>query len=297
MIPIASIIVDTLIRGAFYVLISASLALLFGIISVASFMQGDFCMLGGYVAFFALVSVVHVDPVLAVILSGVAMFLVGALIEKSLLRPLRRISGKLWMFNTFVLTLGISQVMENGAQAAFGPAFLGVSSLWPGVVDIAGVSFSYDRLILLVASVGIMLLLWAYLKFTRLGRAIRATGINEQAVPLFGVNVNRIYLYTLGLSGLLAGVAGAFYMAIFTTYPLMGTVMNLKAWIVVLIAGLGNVKGAVVCSFLLAFIETLSIYALSSGWQNVIGTVAVILVLLFKPTGLFGTEVKGIWEK
>jgi len=139
--------------------------------------------------------------------------------------------------------------------------------------------------------------LWAFLKFTRLGRAIRATGINEQAVPLFGVNVNMIYLFVFGLAGLVAAIGGSFYMALFTTYPLMGVTPNTKAWFVVLIAGLGNVKGAVICSILLSFVETLAIYGLSSGWQNVVGPVIVVLVLMFKPTGLFGTEVKGIWEK
>jgi branched-chain amino acid transport system permease protein len=296
MIPVADILVNTLVRGAFYVLVSASLALLFGIISVASFMHGDMAMLGGYVAFFALTAL-GLNPVIAVVITGLVMFLVGAALERALLKPLRRISGKLWMFNTFVLTLGVSQIFQNGAQVAFGPEFRGVSALWPGTVTLIGVSFSFDRLIMLLGSVGLMCVLWAFLKFTKLGRAIRATGINEQAVPLFGVNVNMIYMFTFGLSGLLAGVGGAFYMALFTTYPLMGVTPNLKAWIVVLIAGLGNVKGAVICSFLLALVETISIYALTAGWQNVIGTVVVIVVLLFRPQGLFGTEVKGIWEK
>jgi len=296
MLPIADIILTSLVRGAFYVLISASLALLFGIISVASFLHGDMAMLGGYVAFFALVYL-GLDPVIAVALTGGVMFLVGAFIERSLLLPLRRISGKLWMFNTFVLTLGISQILQNGTLAILGPSFHGVRSLWPGMIDVLGTSIAFDRFIMLVASVAIMVLLWAFMKFTKLGRAIRAVGINEESVPLFGVNVNMIYTFTFGLSALLAGVGGAFYMAVFTTYPLMGVTPNLKAWIVVVIAGLGNVKGAVFCAFLLALIETISSYVLSSGWPNVITVVLVVLVLLFKPSGLFGTEVRGIWEK
>jgi branched-chain amino acid transport system permease protein len=296
MIPILDIVLTSLIRGAFYVLVSASLALLFGIISVASFIQGDIAMLGGYVAFFAL-TILGVNPIIAVVLTGAVLFLVGALIERSLLRPLRRISGKLWMFNTFVLTLGISQILENGAQAAFGPTFFGVNALWPGVIDVFGSPIANDRMIMLIASVAIMVLLWAFLKFTKPGRAIRALGMNEEAIPLFGVNVNMIYMITFGLTGLLAGIGGAFYMAVYTTYPLMGVTPNLKAWTVVLIGGLGNVKGAVFCSFLLAFIETVATYYLASGWPNVISVVIVILVLLFRPTGLFGTEVKGIWEK
>ena len=296
MIPILDILLDSLVRGAFYILVSASLALLFGIISVASFMQGDLAMLGGYVAFFALTAA-GLNPILAIVVTGGVMFLVGAFMEGSLFRPLRRISGKLWMFNTFVLTLGISLLLQNGAQAAFGSAFMGVQYLWPGTTDVLGSSISNDRLIMLFLSVAIMVFLWAFLKFTKHGRAIRAVGMNEGAVPLFGVNVNMIYMLTFGITGLLAGVGGAFYMALYTTYPLMGVTANLKAWTVVLIAGLGNVKGAVFCSFLLAFIETVATYYLASGWPNVAGVIIVILVLLFKPTGLFGTEVKGIWEK
>jgi len=253
-------------------------------------------MVGGYVTYFVLVGLIF-NPFLAIVLTAVVMFLFSAGVERALLNPLRRISGKLWMFNTFVLTLGVSQIMENGALVVWGPEFRGVEAFWPGTVDMLGVSFSYDRLILLVSSIVIMILLWAFLKFTRLGRAIRATGINEQAVPLFGVNVNMIYLFVFGLAGLVAAIGGAFYMALFTTYPLMGVAPNVKAWFVVLIAGLGNVKGAVICSILLSFVETLAIYGLSSGWQNVVGPVIVVLVLMFKPTGLFGTEVKGIWEK
>ena len=296
MIPITDIILTSLVRGAFYVLISASLALLFGIISVASFIQGDMAMLGGYVAFFALMYL-GLNPIIAVVLTGGVMFLAGAFIERSLLHPLRRISGKLWMFNTFVLTLGIAQILEYGTQAALGPSFLGVNALWPGVIGVLGSPIANDRMVMLIASVAIMVLLWAFMKYTKPGRAIRALGMNEEAVPLFGVNVDMIYMLTFGLTGLLAGVAGAFYMAVFTTYPLMGVTPNLKAWTVVVIGGLGNVKGAVFCSFLLAFVETVATYYLSSGWPNVISVLIVILVLLFKPTGLFGTEVKGIWEK
>jgi branched-chain amino acid transport system permease protein len=284
-----------LIRGSLYVLVSASLALLFGIISVASFMHGDLAMLGGYISYFLLVSL-GLDPILALVITGVLMFLVGCTIEKALLLPLRRTSGKLWMFNTFVLTLGISQVLQNGALAVFGPIFYG-RSLWAGEVSILGVSVSIDRLAMLVLSIVIIAALWAFLKYTRIGRAILATGMNEEAASLYGVNVNSIYTLTFGISALLSGIAGVFYMALFTTYPLMGVYYNLKAWIVVLIAGLGNVKGAIYCSFLLAFIDVVATKTLAAGWQNVLSVIFVILILLFKPTGIFGTEVRGIWEK
>jgi branched-chain amino acid transport system permease protein len=296
MLPIWEIIIVSLIRGSLYVFISASLALLFGIISVASFMHGDVAMLGGYLMYFAL-ALLHLDPILAMVLTGAVMFLTGCLIEKLLLLPLRKISGKLWMFNTFVLTLGISQILQNGALIAFGPMFFGVRSLYPGEINLFGATISIDRMILLISSVTIIALLWLLLKYTKLGRAIRAIGINEEAAALFGINVNTIYMLTFGISALLAGFAGAFYMMMFTTYPMMGVTPNLKAWIVVLIAGLGNIKGAVYCSFVLSLIETLTYYTLSAGWQNVIVVVLVVLILLFKPSGLFGTEVKGIWEK
>jgi len=296
MFPILEIIIASLIRGSLYVLISASLALLIGMISVSSFIHGDMAMLGGYLTYFALTQL-GLDPIIAIALTGTVMFFIGCIIEKSLLLPLRRISGKLWMFNTFVFTLGISQILQNGALIGFGPMFKGVKSLWPGEVNIFGTTTSLDRMVILISSITILILLWAFLKYTKLGRAVRAVGINEEAVALFGVNVNRIYMFTFGISGLLAGVAGAFYMVLFTTYPLVGVTWNQKAWIVITIAGLGNVKGAVYCSFILSLIETLAYYTLSAGWQSVIVIILVILILLFKPTGLFGTEVKGLWER
>ncbi len=296
MISPVELLIVSLLRGSLYVLISASLAMLFGIISVASFCHGDFAMLGGYLSYFLLVSL-GLNPILALVLTAAVMFLFGCLIEKSLLFPLRKTSGKLWMFYTFVLTLGISQVLENGALAAFGAAFLGIKSLWPGNINLLGTATSLDRFAILGISVGIVVVFWFFLKYTKIGRAIRAVGINEEAASIFGVNVNFIYTLTFGLSALLAGIGGLFYMVLFTTYPLMGVTANLKAWIVVLTAGLGNIKGAIYCSFLLSFAETLAYTFLSAGWQNVISIIIVALILLFKPTGLFGTEVKGIWER
>lgn len=296
MFPILEVIISSLIRGSLYVLISASLALVFGIISVSSFIQGDMLMLGAYVTFFA-ITLLGLDPIFAIPLTALVMFSTGCLIEKGLLHPLRKVSGKLWMFNTFVLTLGISQIIQNGVLIALGPMFRGVKSFWEGAVNIFGTTLPIDRIVLLISSVSIIILLWAFLKYTKLGRAIRAVGINEEAVTLFGIDINKIYTFTFGISGLLTGIAGAFYMVMFTAYPVVGVTPNLKAWIVVLIAGLGNVKGAVYCSFLLAFIETVAYYVLSAGWQNALIILVVVLVLLFKPAGLFGTEVKGIWEK
>jgi len=287
---------STLIRGSLYVLISASLALLFGIIAVASFCHGDFAMLGGYVSYFLLANL-GLDPIVTLILTGVIMFLLGMGIEKSLLYPLRLKSGKYWMFNTFVLTLGIAQIMENGALATVGSAFYGVRGLWPGELSLFGVATSVDRVAAIVIPLAIMAGVWAFLKYTRTGRAIRAVGMNEDAAALFGVNVNSIYTITFGLATALAGLAGIFYMALFTTYPYMGVTANLKAWIVVIVAGLGNIAGAVVVSFLIAFVEVLGYTFLSVGWPAVLAVIIVVIILILRPTGLFGTEVKGIWER
>lgn len=295
MFPVVEAVLTILIRAAIYILVSASLALVFGIASVASFIQGDVLMLGAYVAFFAMS--IGLNPILAIALAAATTFAFGAFFEKILLSPLRKVSGRLWIFNTFVLTLGVSQILQNGALVTFGPMFRGVRSLWEGNIGIFGVITSLDRIILLITSTSIIVILWAFLKYTRVGRAIRATGINEEAVGLFGINVKKIYMLTFGIACMLAGIAGAFYMSLFTASPTMGITPNLKAWIIVLIAGLGNVKGAIFCSLLLSFIETISYYFLSVGWQNVLIVLAVVLVLLFKPTGIFGTEVRGIWER
>jgi branched-chain amino acid transport system permease protein len=285
-----------LLRGGIYALMAASLALLFGVMGVASFVQGDLAMLGAYIGYI-IISSLGLDPLLSILVVMVVLFLVGCGIEKSLFSPLRRLTGERWVLNTFVLTLGLSIILQNSVLIVAGPAYRGLPYLWEGSISLFGSTFSLDRLVILLISVMVISVFWAFLQKTKLGRAIRATSMNERAAAIHGINVNIIYVITVGLSCMLAGVAGVLLIPILTVYPTVGTLPLQRAWVITVISGLGNIKGSIYCSFLLGIIETIAYFTLSAGWQSVILFLAVVLVLLLRPSGLFRKEVKGIWEK
>jgi branched-chain amino acid transport system permease protein len=268
-------------------LLTSGLSLLFGIASIASFMHGEMATIGGYVLLFLLLTL-SVDPMLTIICSMAIMFFIGILFGTFFFKRLRKRIGKGWISDTFIITLGLSQILVNGMLIVFGSSYQGVKYLYPGSVTILDVPISTDRALLIVFSISILVLLWLFLKYHRVGRAIRAVGINEEVGPVLGIDVDRIYLLVIGISTMLAGIAGGFYMALYTVYPTMGGGPNLKSWVIVIFGGLGNIKGALICSIILASIETLAYYYVSGGWQDVVSFAVLLAVILIRPYGLFG---------
>jgi len=286
-----------LLRGALYALVAASLSLIFGVMNITSFMQGDLAMIGGYVCYWA-IELFKVDPAIAIVLSGVALFGLGWILDKAFIFPLRKRVGYMeWVMHSFVLTLGLSIVFQNMALIICGPLERGFPYFWRGTVSVFGVHFGIMRVIIFCTSIGIITAFWIFLMRTRIGRAIRAVSIDEEAAVMVGVNIDRIYSLTLGLSAMLSGLAGALLLPLFSVYPTSGVQLSLNAWVIVIMAGLGNVKGAIFCSLLLGIIEAFTFYFASAGWQGVFGLVIVILILILRPSGIFGEEVKGIWER
>lgn len=292
-----SLIFMGLLRGALYALVAASLSLVFGVLNIVSFMQGDLAMIGAYICFW-LIYLLDLNPLIAIAISAASLFFLGYLIEKGFIYPLRR-RGRYaeWVLNSFVLTLGLSIVFQNTALSLWGGYYRGFPYLWPGTVSFLGFSFSIERLIILSVSTAAILTFWIFLTRTKMGRAIRAVSIDEEASVMVGVNIDRIYSISMGLGAILSAVAGTLLLPIFSVYPTFGIAPSLKAWTVVIMAGLGNIKGAIVCSILLGLIEAFAFFFTTAGWQSVVSLVIVILVLLFKPSGIFGEKVKGIWER
>jgi len=134
------------------------------------------------------------------------------------------------------------------------------------------------------------------LQKTRTGRAIRAVSQDENGAKLVGINLDRIQTLTFALGSMLAGLGGASMLSLSPAYPFAGNKPLISSWFVVTIVGLGNVEGAIVGGFIVGIFESVSFFFLGSGWQDVASLVLLILLLLFKPTGLFGTQIKSVWE-
>lgn len=284
-------------RGGLYALMAVGLSLVFGVMNIPQFAHGEFYMLGAYIAYF-IFQWGGWSPALAIPLAAAAGFLVGALIERSLFLPLRRRSKEQWTLNSFLLTVGLSFVLQNGALALWGANYRGVVRYWSGSFHFATtMSISMDRVVGFGISIVSIAFFWLFLARTRVGRAIRAVAQDETGARLVGIDLDRIQSLTFALSTMLAALAGASLLSINPAHPSMGSEALYKSWYVVILSGLGNVGGAIPGGFLLGILETLSYYVFGAGWQDVISLSVLILILLFKPGGLFGSEVKGIWEQ
>jgi branched-chain amino acid transport system permease protein len=304
-----SILVDTLVTGGMWALMAGGLALVFGVIP--NFAHGEFFMIGSLVAFTVFVPIRDAllknpdsvilkvaGPFPGMIVAAAVGFVCGVLLEVVLFRPLRKRSREQWVMNTFLLTAGVSVLLVNGDRLVFGNDFRGISRYWDvKPMQILGVPVSVDRAMVFVIAMVMIAVFALFLQRTRTGRAMRAVSQDETGAQMAGIGLNRIFVLTMGLSCALAALAGAALLSMYPSFPDVGMQPLYLAWYVVILAGLGNVQGAIIGAFIVALLQTLAVTFVGLGWVDVLPTAFIILILLFKPSGLFGSEVKGVWEQ
>lgn len=285
-IPI-QILVTGLTMGSMYALAAVGLSLIFGTLGMFNMAHGMFMTAGAYIVY-AVASTLSIPMGVAVIAAMLAGALVG--IATHLLMVRFMLSSDDFSTNIIVATAGLAILMEDITLKIFGgypyPQAVGIK----GNFGIGGVTISNQSLvILLVAMICIGSVAWLLLK-TKFGRAIRATAMNQDAARLMGVRTNTVYLQVMALAGALAGVAGLMISTIATLSPQMGGDPLLKAFVICVVAGLGNVWGAGVCALGLALIEaTIGFYfGVRFGFPAML--LLVIIVLIWRPQGLFGKE-------
>lgn len=291
------LVITGILRGGMYALMAMGLALVFGVMNICQFAHGEFYMIGAYMAVFAL-KVFGLKPFLAILLAMVGGFVVGVLIERGIFYPLRRRSQEEWVMNTFLLTVGLSFVLQNLALLIGKARYRGVPTYWKGTIRISPtMGVSVDRVIAFLIAMVTIGIFGLFLRRTQMGRAIRAVSQDERGAMLVGIDLDKIHTLTFGLSTMLTGIAGASLLPITQAYPAMGAGPLVASWFVVILVGLGNVGGSIIGGFIVGMLQTFSYYFLGAGWQDTVSLSILILILLFKPSGIFGTEVKGILER
>lgn len=278
-----------LVIGSSYVLMAAGFSLIWGIMSVLNLSHGEFFMLGAYVAFYA-TFLLGTNPIVACLIAMIVLFACGLVFQQALIRPI--LGGKNWQINTVLVTIGASIFLQNAALVVFGKSYKGMPPYFEDTLSLGPVFLSYDRLIVLVVSVGLILFLWAFIRYTRTGMALRAVSENPEGASLAGVNVKRTFLVAFGLSAAFAGAAGALLAPIFFVFPTVGIGPLLMAFAVVIFGGLGNINGAIYAGFLVGLVESLLVLFTSSAWKDAGVFVLVILVLAVRPKGLFGLKAE-----
>jgi len=295
---IVEILITGVFRGGLYSLIAVGLALIFGVMNISNFAHGEYYMLGAYFGFFAFTSL-HLGPIGCILVAGLGTFLVGYLTEKLVFLQMRKYGRGDWVMNTFLVTVGISVVLQNLAKLLWTANYRGIPALWGGVAKIGTLTIAVDRVMALVIAVIAIAFLWFFLEKTKVGRAIRAVSQNEAGAMLLGINLKNIYALTLAVGCAMAGIAGACLLSVTPAYPTVGLVPLYKAWFVVILVGMGNVEGSIVGGLLVGLLETVSYYFLGAGWQDSVSLLVIALILLFKPSGLFGGKagVQTAWER
>jgi len=186
--------------------------------------------------------------------------------------------------------LGVSIFLQNFALKVWGERFKNVPYFIEGTLDLSGFRIAYQRILILAAATAVMVGFWIYVKRSRFGMALRATAQDRDAATLLGINFHRVYMMTFGVSSALAALAATMLAPLFLVNPWMGIPLLLKAFIVVVLGGLGSFGGAILGGILLGSIESLTIVFFSSEWKDVVAFLVLILFLVFKPAGFFGTK-------
>lgn len=276
-------LVNGLVLGGTYALLGIGLTLIFGLMHVVNFAHGEFYTLGAYAAFAAL-AVLGLPFPLALAAAVAAGVVLGALTERVVLRPLRSASVETVM----LVMIGLWIAMQNAELLIWGGVAKALPHPFPTApLTLGPLSIAPLRLFVLGAALGLIATAHLLIHRTRFGRAMRATFQDPDTAALMGVRITRIRTATFALGSGLAAAAGALLGPIFLAYPSMGDLAALKAFSVVILGGLGNVIGATLGGLILGIAEELGAGYISSGYRDAVGFVIIILVLLFRPSGLF----------
>jgi len=276
-------IANSLIMGGTYALLGIGLTLIFGIMKIVNFTHGELYAFGAYMMYF-FASLLGLDFFMSIGFAIVAGMLLGAAIEFILLRPKRGAD----IDTTMLIMIGAWIVMQNAEILAWGSIAKSVNSPLPlEPLTIGPVSLSWLRVMVLMIALALIAATYLLINRTKLGKAMRATFQDSGTAALMGININAVYMATFALGSGLAAAAGALLGPVFVVTPTMGDLASLKAFAIVILGGLGNITGAAIGGFILAFAEEMGASYISSGYRDAMGFIIIIIVLLFRPTGLF----------
>jgi branched-chain amino acid transport system permease protein len=279
---LAQAVINGLLIGGIYALVSIGVTLIFGVVKIVNFAQGEFVMIGMYISWF-LATQFGVDPVLSLLVSMPALFLVGVLVQHLLIR---RVLGQNDLPQIF-LTFALSLLVLNVALMAFTANYRTVHTSYSDeAFHVAGLYVPVAKLIAFGVAMLLSGLLWAFLHGTDLGKAMRAASQNRDVAQLMGINPNRVFAVALGIALALAGAAGSLLMPFYPAYPMVGQVFVLMAFVAVVLGTLGNVIGALIASLLMGVAESLGIQFIGADSGLIVVFLLLLGTLAFRPSGL-----------
>ena len=273
--------INGLLMGGFYSLMGMGQNIIFGVMKIVNFCHGEMLMVGMYITY-VLYTYFGIDPYLCVPIVAVIMFCLGAVIQHTLITPSL---GTKSFTNLLSLTVGLGLLLSNGALVLFGSDYRSIRTAYSQTyIQMGPVTMALPRLISFGVLVVITIALFVFLKYTTVGKQIRAVSQNSVGAEVVGIDANRIYILTYGLGVALAGVAGALLTQFYTIFPTAGASFGFRALIVVVVGGLGSIPGAFFAGIFLGLLETLSALLISPSYSDLIVFVTFIVILVVRQT-------------
>ncbi len=288
-------LLNALVVGSFYSLIALGYTMVYGVIGLLNFAHGDLFMLGSFIAFSVLALMTGHSGILGIALALIiSMLLVGVIglgIERVAYRPLLKQSSN--RLNVLITAVGMSLILENAVMLTYGPSFRVFPVQLPQTgFHILGINISYAQVGIILVSFALMMLLQMFVFNTLYGKAMRSIAIDDTATSLMGIPVYKLIGLTFFIGTALAAAAGVMEGAYYGEINfMMGFIAGLKAFTAAVIGGIGSIRGAMLGGLVLGIVETLGTVYVGSEWKDVFSFAILILVLVFKPTGLLGQAI------
>jgi len=277
---------DGLLTGALYALIGMGLALIFGVMRIVNFAHGAFLMAGMYITWL-LFDKFGINPYLGFLPAGIILFIFGYLVYLALILPIRDRSD----FMQILMTTGIGLILVDAAQLKFTADYRYTNiNLRSQAVHLGQLSLNKASLLSFAIAAVFIFGLWAFVMRSRTGQAVRAIAQNRDVAPLMGINVTRIQGVSFALGIAIAGIAGGLLLPALYVFPTVGDDYTLKAFVIVVLGGMGSIEGAAFGGLVLGVTESLTSLYWHNEWALIVDFVLFLLVLSLKPSGIFGRQ-------
>jgi len=282
---LGQILVNGLMTGFVYALVAVGLTLTWGVMDVINFSHGEFLLWGMYAAF-GLWSVFTIDPLFALPICAVLIFILGGLTYFGIIKRVLNAPG----LTALLATFGLSMILKNLAQFFFTANYRNVTNTIFGndTFRVLGLHIRQDYLVAAAGSLLLTILVMLFINKTKTGVAIKATSINRQTAQLMGINTDKIFAITFGLSGACVGAAAALMVSFTPITPNSCTLYSILAFVIVALGGFGNIKGALLAALIVGVVEALGGFWLDTTFKYAIVFAVYLIVMQIRPKGLFG---------
>ena len=280
--------INGVVFGSLYVLVALGLTLIYGVLVQINFAHADIVTIGAFAAYFFTFAVGG-DYLLSILVALAIGAALGFLINAAIFAPLRERGSELL---PLIATIGVSVLLQNAMLLLFGPIPYAFDSPYSNeVIRLGGGTFlTVQNLIIVIASTLVIALLYAFMKFTFLGKALRAVAQDRETAGLMGINPNQLIMLTFVIASALAGMAGAMLGPILVLTPFAGTSVIVKAFAIVIIGGFGNVEGTIIAGLLVGLIESFTTQFVNPGLIDIVVFSLLLLMLALRPTGLIAEK-------